>query len=54
MVQKGKKYRKNSHLIIHFPTSEGVSGVREVNKQGERVSVEERASNASKVEQVNE
>ena len=27
MVQKGKKTRKNSHPIIHFPASEGVSEV---------------------------
>ena len=25
MVENGKKHRQNSHLIIHFPTSEGVS-----------------------------
>ena len=30
MVQNGKKkLRKNSHPIIHFPTSEGVSKVSE-------------------------
>ena len=27
MVENGKKHRQNSHLIIHFPTSEGVSEV---------------------------
>ena len=25
MVENGKKHRQKSHLIIHFPTSEGVS-----------------------------
>ena len=29
MVQNRKKLRKNSHLIIHFPTSSGVSEVSE-------------------------
>ena len=29
MGQNRKKLRKNSHLIIHFPTSEGVSKVSE-------------------------
>ena len=29
MVENGKKHRQNSHLIIHFPTSEGVSEVSE-------------------------
>ena len=29
MVEKRKKHRQNSHLIIHFPTSEGVSKVSE-------------------------
>ena len=27
MVENRKKHRQNSHLIIHFPTSEGVSKV---------------------------
>ena len=62
MVENGKKYRQNSHLIIHCPTSEGVSevsertsersGVREQSEQGgasEQVSgVSERVSGASK------
>ena len=30
MVENGKKHRQNSHLIIHYPMSEGVS---EVSKQ---------------------
>ena len=29
MVENGKKHRQNSHLIIHCPTSEGVSEVSE-------------------------
>ena len=29
MVKNRKKHRQNSHLIIHFPTSEGVSEVSE-------------------------
>ena len=29
MVENGKKNRQNSHLIIHCPTSEGVSEVSE-------------------------
>ena len=29
MVENGKKDRQNSHLIIHCPTSEGVSEVSE-------------------------
>ena len=29
MVQNIKKHRKNSHLIIHFPMSEGMSKVSE-------------------------
>ena len=29
MVENRKKHRQNSHLIIHFPTSEGVSDVSE-------------------------
>ena len=29
MVENGKKHRQNSHLIIRFPTSEGVSEVSE-------------------------
>ena len=29
MVENGKKHRQNSHLINHFPTSEGVSEVSE-------------------------
>ena len=27
MVENGKNYRQNSHLIIHCPTSKGVSKV---------------------------
>ena len=27
MVENGKEHRQNSHLIIYFPTSEGVSEV---------------------------
>ena len=45
MVQNRKKHRKNSHLIIHCPTSEGVS---------ERVSAAEHATKASSAEQANE
>ena len=41
MVQNGKKHRKNSHPIIHFPTSEWVS------EMSERVRAAERASKAS-------
>ena len=48
MGQNRKKLRKNSHLIIHFPTSKGVS------KVSERVNAVERASKASTAEQVNE
>ena len=44
MVQNRKKHWKNSHLIIHFPTSEGVS----------EVSAAERTSEASRAEQANE
>ena len=29
VVENGKKHRQNSHLIIHCPTSEGVSKVSE-------------------------
>ena len=29
MVENGKKHRQNCYLIIHFPTSEGVSEVSE-------------------------
>ena len=29
MVENGKKHRQNSHIIIPFPTSEGVSEVSE-------------------------
>ena len=29
MVANGIKHRQNSHLIIHYPTSEGVSAVSE-------------------------
>ena len=29
MVENGKKHNQNSHLIIHFPTSEGMSEVSE-------------------------
>ena len=43
MGQNRKKHRINSHLIIHCPTSKGVS----------KVSAAERASEASRVEQVN-
>ena len=48
MGQKRKKHRINSHLIIHFPTSEGVSEV------SERVSAAEGASEASSLKQANE
>ena len=41
--------RKNSHLIIHFPTSLGVS-----ERASERVSTVERVSEASSVEPVSE
>ena len=44
MVQNRKKHRKNSHLIIHFPTSEGVF---------KWSSAAERASKASSAEQAN-
>ena len=29
LVEIGKEHRQNSHLLIHFPTSEGVSEVSE-------------------------
>ena len=59
MVQNRKKHRKNSHLIIHCPTSEGVSevseGVSEVSERASnRVSAAEGASKASSPEQANE
>ena len=47
-----QKHRKNSNLIILFPTSEGVSEVSE--RAGERVSAVEGASEASSPEQTNE
>ena len=47
MVENEKKQRINSLLIIHFPTSEGVSEV------SERVSAAEGASEASSLEQAN-
>ena len=43
-----EKNTKNSHLIICFPTSEGVS------EASERVSAAECASKVSRVEQANE
>ena len=52
MVENKKKHRQNSHLIIVFPTSEGVSEVSE--RASERVSAAEGASEASSPEQVNE
>ena len=42
-----KKHRQNSRLIIHFPTSEGVS---EVSGASERVSAAEGASKANSPE----
>ena len=48
MVQKRKKHRQNSHLIIHCPMREIV---REVSK---RVSTAKRASKASRAEQAKE
>ena len=36
MGQNRKKHRINSHLIIHFPTSSGVSEVSEQAKQVKR------------------
>ena len=47
MGQNRKKHKINSHLIIHFPTSEGVS------EMSEQVSAAERASEVSSVEQAN-
>ena len=44
MVENRKKHRQNSHLIILFPTSEGVS----------EVSAAEGANEASSPEQANE
>ena len=44
VFQNGKKYRQNSHLKNHCPTSEGVS----------EVSAAEGASEASSPEQANE
>ena len=38
MVENGKKHRQNNYLIIHFPTSEGVSEVSEESGVSERVS----------------
>ena len=50
-VNMGQK-RINSHPIIHFPTSEGVSKVcKQASKQ---VSAAEHTSKASSVEQANE
>ena len=48
MGQNREKHRKNSHLIIHFSTCEGVSEV------SERASAAEGASEASSSEQANE
>ena len=48
MIQNRKKHRIDSHLIIHFPTSEEVS---EVSK---RVSAAERMSKVSRAERENE
>ena len=45
MVQNRKKHRKNSHLIIHFPTSEGVSATERLR---EGVSKRSRACELSK------
>ena len=47
MIENRKKHRQNSHPIIHYPTSEGVSEV------SERVSAAEGASEASSPEQAN-
>ena len=44
--------RIDTHLIIHLPTSEGVNEVSE--RASEQVSAVERASKASRAEQVNE
>ena len=52
MGQIRKKHRIKSHLIIHCPTSEGVSEVSE--RASERVSTAEGASKASSPEQANE
>ena len=48
MVENRKKHRENSHPIIHFPTSEGVSEV------SERVSAAEGAREANSPEEANE
>ena len=29
MVENGKQHRQNTHKVIHFPTSQGVSDVSE-------------------------
>ena len=50
MVQNRKKHGKNSHRMIHFPTSKGVS---EVSKQVNEWAWVERASKASSAEQAN-
>ena len=54
MVQKRKKTKKKSYLIIHFPTSEGASKVSERGNERAQQSAAERASKASSVEQANE
>ena len=45
MVENGKKHRQNSHLIIHCPTSKGVS---EVSEGVSEVSAAEGTSEANK------
>ena len=50
MGQNRKKLRKNSHLIIHFPTSSGVSKVSErsgARERSEQYGASERVSGAS-------
>ena len=49
MVENRIKHRQNSHLIIHCPTSEGVSEVSE--RASKRVSAGKGASEASSPEQ---
>ena len=52
MVQNRKKHRINSHLIIHFPTSEGVSKVSErANEWAQRSA---RAKRVGRSKQTNE
>ena len=57
MVQNRKKYRNNTHLVIHRPTSKGVSEMRGreqmnehsgVRKQNEQGGESERVTGASK------